>query len=135
MMGMKAIEAARVFIEETGLTGLLTPAEFLEEREGMLQNLFPTCEKMPGMQWSRILNIKWNLCPPTPTPPHFFFLLMISHIACLCKTLPIIIKHFVHVKNSIYAHLYPPFISSNCNCVKVLVMAKVFLFIDLHHMV
>ncbi|XXG64495.1 hypothetical protein AAC387_Pa05g2434 [Persea americana] len=54
MMGKKAIEAAQVFIEETGLTGLLTPAEFLEEREGMLQNLFPTCEKMPGV--SRLIN-------------------------------------------------------------------------------
>lgn len=54
MMGKKATEAAQIFIKETGLTGLLTPAEFLEEREEMLQKLFPTCEKMPGV--SRLIN-------------------------------------------------------------------------------
>lgn len=48
MMGKKAIESARIFIRESGLDGLLTPEAFLEEREGMLQDLFPTCQLLPG---------------------------------------------------------------------------------------
>lgn len=48
MMGKKAIEAARVFVEETGIREVLTPEEFLVEREGMLQSMFPTSELMPG---------------------------------------------------------------------------------------
>lgn len=48
MMGKKAIESAHIFVEESGLTSLLTPEGFLEEREGMLQELFPTCQAMPG---------------------------------------------------------------------------------------
>ncbi|MQL90099.1 hypothetical protein Taro_022681 [Colocasia esculenta] len=54
MMGKKAIEAARVFIDEMGLEGLLTPEGFLEEREDMLQELFPTAELMPGVK--RLIN-------------------------------------------------------------------------------
>ncbi|KAL5973998.1 glutathione synthase [Asimina triloba] len=50
MMGKKAIEAAEVFVNEMGLNGLLTAAEFLEEREGMLQSMFPTCELMPEVK-------------------------------------------------------------------------------------
>ncbi|GAB2291473.1 glutathione synthase [Dionaea muscipula] len=48
MMGKKAIEAARVFVEETGLSDSLTAEEFLKEREAMLQTMFPTSELMPG---------------------------------------------------------------------------------------
>uniref|UniRef100_A0A5B6ZZY0 glycerol-1-phosphatase n=1 Tax=Davidia involucrata TaxID=16924 RepID=A0A5B6ZZY0_DAVIN len=48
MMGKKAIEAARVFVEETGISDSLTAEEFLVEREEMLQNMFPTSELMPG---------------------------------------------------------------------------------------
>ncbi|CAA7408188.1 unnamed protein product [Spirodela intermedia] len=48
MMGKKAIEAARVFVEEMDLADVLTPEAFLEEREGMLQQLFTTTELMPG---------------------------------------------------------------------------------------
>lgn len=48
MMGMKAIEAARVFVEETGISDSLTAEDFLVEREAMLQNLFPNSELMPG---------------------------------------------------------------------------------------
>ncbi|XP_039141535.1 (DL)-glycerol-3-phosphatase 2-like [Dioscorea cayenensis subsp. rotundata] len=50
MMGKKAIESARVFVEEMGLTEFLTPEGFLEEREAMLQELFPTAEIMPGVK-------------------------------------------------------------------------------------
>jgi hypothetical protein len=34
--------------EECSLTGLLTPEQFLEEREIMLKKLLPTCAPMPG---------------------------------------------------------------------------------------
>ncbi|KAJ0965652.1 hypothetical protein J5N97_026790 [Dioscorea zingiberensis] len=50
MMGKKAIESARVFVEETGLSDVMTPEGFLEEREEMLQQLFPTAELMPGVK-------------------------------------------------------------------------------------
>ncbi|XP_059636276.1 (DL)-glycerol-3-phosphatase 2 [Cornus florida] len=48
MMGKKAIEAARVFVEETGISDSLTAEDFLVEREDMLRNMFPTSELMPG---------------------------------------------------------------------------------------
>ncbi|PRQ23914.1 putative glycerol-1-phosphatase [Rosa chinensis] len=48
MMGNKAIEAARVFVEDTGLSDSLIAEDFLVEREVMLQKLFPTSELMPG---------------------------------------------------------------------------------------
>ncbi|KAL8168103.1 hypothetical protein V2J09_009602 [Rumex salicifolius] len=48
MMGMKAIEAARVFVEETGISESLSAEDFLVEREAMLQDMFPTSELMPG---------------------------------------------------------------------------------------
>jgi hypothetical protein len=50
MMGKKATESARIFVDECGLDGLLTPEQFLEERESMLQALFPSCTKLPGEQ-------------------------------------------------------------------------------------
>ncbi|KAG8046826.1 hypothetical protein GUJ93_ZPchr0008g12855 [Zizania palustris] len=49
MMGKKATESARIFVDECGLAGLLTPEQFLEERESMLQELFPSCAVMPGV--------------------------------------------------------------------------------------
>ncbi|XP_028084267.1 (DL)-glycerol-3-phosphatase 2-like [Camellia sinensis] len=48
MMGKKAIEAAYVFVEETGISDSLTAEDFLTEREDMLRSLFPTSELMPG---------------------------------------------------------------------------------------
>jgi pseudouridine-5'-monophosphatase len=49
MMGMKANEAAKVFVEANGISDYLTPEQFLVEREAMLQSLFPTSELMPGI--------------------------------------------------------------------------------------
>ena len=51
MMGKKAIESAEIFVQESGIEDQLTPEGFLEEREGMLQDLFPTCQLMPGEQF------------------------------------------------------------------------------------
>ncbi|XP_038878592.1 (DL)-glycerol-3-phosphatase 2 [Benincasa hispida] len=48
MMGMKAIEAARVFVEESGISDSLSAEDFLVEREDMLRSLFPQSELMPG---------------------------------------------------------------------------------------
>lgn len=48
MMGMKAIESARVFVEESGISDSLSAEDFLVEREDMLQSLFPQSELMPG---------------------------------------------------------------------------------------
>ncbi|CAN1811307.1 (DL)-glycerol-3-phosphatase 2 [Linum perenne] len=48
MMGKKAIEAARVFVEETGISDSLSPEDFIVERESMLKSMFPTSELMPG---------------------------------------------------------------------------------------
>lgn len=48
MMGKKAIEAARVFVEETGISDSLSAEDFLVEREAMLQSMFPTTDLMPG---------------------------------------------------------------------------------------
>ncbi|XP_020400505.1 (DL)-glycerol-3-phosphatase 2 isoform X2 [Zea mays] len=48
MMGKTTAESTRILFEEFGLAGLLTPEQFLEERETMLKKLLPTCVAMPG---------------------------------------------------------------------------------------
>ncbi|KAL0738986.1 hypothetical protein Bca4012_015196 [Brassica carinata] len=53
MMGRKAIEAATLFVEESGISDSLSPEAFIVERESMLQDLFPTSDLMPGA--SRLL--------------------------------------------------------------------------------
>lgn len=50
MMGQKAIEAARIYVDELELGGTLTPEEFLEQREAILDQLFPTATLMPGVE-------------------------------------------------------------------------------------
>lgn len=55
MMGMKAIEAARVFVEETGISDSLSAEDFLVEREEMLRSKFPTSELMPGFHKTIII--------------------------------------------------------------------------------
>lgn len=49
MMGKRAIEAAEALIDATGLHGRITPQEFVEARETILDALFPTSELMPGV--------------------------------------------------------------------------------------
>ena len=55
MMGKKAIEAARVFVEETGISDSLSAEDFLVEREDMLGTMFPTSNLMPGIICSTII--------------------------------------------------------------------------------
>lgn len=54
MMGKKALESAKIFVEEMGISDSLSPDQFLVEREDMLLTLFPTCSLMPGV--SRLIN-------------------------------------------------------------------------------
>jgi hypothetical protein len=49
MMGKTTAESTRILFEEFGLSGLLTPEQFLEEHETMLEKLLPTCVAMPGV--------------------------------------------------------------------------------------
>ncbi|XP_003571577.1 (DL)-glycerol-3-phosphatase 1, mitochondrial [Brachypodium distachyon] len=49
MLGKRAMESACLFIDGYVLTGLLTPEQFLEERESMLQELLPSCTVLPGV--------------------------------------------------------------------------------------
>lgn len=62
MMGKKAAESARIFVDECGLNGLLTPEQFLEERESMLQALFPSCTRLPGVSWMNLDAVGVDLC-------------------------------------------------------------------------
>jgi len=48
MMGRKDLEAAEVMIKHYGLEGKLDPADFIENRNRILEELFPKCQLMPG---------------------------------------------------------------------------------------
>ena len=48
MMGRKDLEAAEVMIQHYGLEGKLDPNEFVRNRNQILEELFPTCQLMPG---------------------------------------------------------------------------------------
>eukprot|EP00250_Pteridium_aquilinum_P005977 c15982_g1_i1 orf=167-868(-) len=50
MMGKKALEAGLIFVNETGLNGILTPEEFISQREVMLHSLFLESELLPGVE-------------------------------------------------------------------------------------
>lgn len=50
MMGKTAPEAAAIYVREMGLTGVVSPEDFLQERESMLRGLFPSAELMPGAE-------------------------------------------------------------------------------------
>lgn len=67
LLGLKAIEAARVWVSELGLEDQLQPDEFLEKRETALDLLFPSAELLPGAGTGRILN--WMpMLASTPCP-------------------------------------------------------------------
>lgn len=48
MMGLKALEAAQIFVTELGISDRMSAEECLEEREALLDELFPEVEFMPG---------------------------------------------------------------------------------------
>lgn len=50
MMGKKALEAGQIFVNETGLNGILTPEDFISQREDMLRSMFPESGLLPGAE-------------------------------------------------------------------------------------
>nr|GME08944.1 (DL)-glycerol-3-phosphatase 2 [Ipomoea batatas] len=81
LMGKKAIEAARIFVEETGISDSLTAKDFLIEREAILQNMFRTSELMPGARrLIRHLHAKGiPMCVVTCNPKRHFQLKTQQH--------------------------------------------------------
>ncbi|CAD6247152.1 unnamed protein product [Miscanthus lutarioriparius] len=81
MMGKTTAESTRILFEEFGLSDLLTPEQFLEERETMLEKLLPTCVAMPGVQ--RLIHLLHTTGVPiavaTGTHKHHFALKTQNH--------------------------------------------------------
>lgn len=50
MMGRKALDAVNVMLDIYKLHDKISAQEFLQEREIILDELFPTCELMPGVE-------------------------------------------------------------------------------------
>lgn len=50
MMGKKALDAAQVLIDELQLHGQLSAQQFLQQREEILDKLFPTSPLLPGVE-------------------------------------------------------------------------------------
>ena len=65
-MGMKAIPASNVVVEALNLQGILSPEQFLKDRETILHKTFSTAELMPGTQSMTIrivwVQSKWKSC-------------------------------------------------------------------------
>ncbi|XP_026660450.2 (DL)-glycerol-3-phosphatase 2-like isoform X3 [Phoenix dactylifera] len=80
LMGKKPTESARIFVEETGLAGLLTPEGFLEERNAMLTELFPSSQLLPG-EFSKL---------PILGLLFLFLIPLYLHFGCLNGTLALI---------------------------------------------
>ena len=58
MMGKKAIESAKIFVEESGIEDQLTPKE---EREGMLQDFVPNLPANARCQtFDQLSSCKWD---------------------------------------------------------------------------
>jgi hypothetical protein len=49
MMGKKALEAGQILVKELGLEGVLTPEDFISQRESMLESMFPHVDLLPGI--------------------------------------------------------------------------------------
>lgn len=50
MMGKKALEAAKILVDELELGEQITPEEFVRAREERLDQMFPTTKLMPGVE-------------------------------------------------------------------------------------
>ena len=57
-MGMKAIPASNVVVEALNLQGILSPEQFLKDRETILHKTFSTAKLLPGTQ-SKTIRITW----------------------------------------------------------------------------
>lgn len=49
-MGKKALESCRIFVQDLGLEGQLTPEQLLIDREEALDALFPSAQLLPGVE-------------------------------------------------------------------------------------
>ena len=49
MMGRKDVDAAQAMIDHYGLEGKMDPHKFIKDRRHILEELFPTCQLLPGM--------------------------------------------------------------------------------------
>ncbi|KAJ0965653.1 hypothetical protein J5N97_026791 [Dioscorea zingiberensis] len=81
MLGKKAIESARLVVEETGLSDVMTPEVYLEEKEEMLQQLLPTTELMLGVK-QLVSHLHANgipICVATGSPASHFKLKTQKH--------------------------------------------------------
>eukprot|EP00884_Botryococcus_braunii_P007494 jgi/Botrbrau1/16746/Bobra.0277s0003.2 len=50
IMGKKTLEAAQILLDESGLHGVLSPEDFVQKRDAILDSLFPTSQLMPGAE-------------------------------------------------------------------------------------
>mmetsp|Transcript_20908 Transcript_20908/g.57978 ORF Transcript_20908/g.57978 Transcript_20908/m.57978 type:complete len:231 (+) Transcript_20908:96-788(+) len=50
MMGKKALDAAKILVDELDLSESLTPEEFVAMREQRLDEMFPTSQLLPGVE-------------------------------------------------------------------------------------
>ena len=62
MMGRKALDAVNVMLDIYQLRDKITAEDFLKERESILDNLFPTCQLMPGVE-KLLLHLHENSIP------------------------------------------------------------------------
>ena len=68
------LPSGQVFVAETGLAGQLTPEQFLQEREGMLDSMFPQSQLMPGEP--AIAGASWRVLDQLP-----------AYVGCQCWSL------------------------------------------------
>ena len=70
MMGRKALDAVNVMLDIYNLHEQITAEQFLKERELILDELFPTCELMPGVEKLLLHLHKHNIPMAVATSSH-----------------------------------------------------------------
>ena len=70
MMGRKALDAVNVMLDIYKIHNQITAEEFLKEREVILDELFPTCELMPGVEKLLLHLHKHNIPMAVATSSH-----------------------------------------------------------------
>ena len=70
MMGRKALDAVNVMLDIYNIRDKISAEEFLKERETILDELFPTCELMPGVERLLLHLHKHNIPMAVATSSH-----------------------------------------------------------------
>ena len=70
MMGRKALDAVNVMLDIYKIHDQITAEDFLKEREVILDELFPTCELMPGVEKLLLHLHKHNIPMAVATSSH-----------------------------------------------------------------